>query len=413
MHTIEEINARLAAIAQELENATGDALTALEQETNDLLAERSRIEAEASRRQQLRSAVAAGTVSATTVETARSMPTGSPVPGATGAEQRTPEQTADQARLAQILPGVSMEECRSFASYVRGAVTQMRSGEQNFNLGNNGALLPVSIARRVIDTVKDICPIFSGAEIYRVKGTLKIPTYGKANSTHDITVAYATEFTELTADAGAFGSIDLTGYLVGALTLIGRSLINNSDIDLTAFVVQKMAEKIAQWLENEFLNGDGSNHCTGALSTTNTIKSGSATAITTDNLIDLQAKVKQAYQGGAVWTMHPDTWTAIKKLKDQNGRYLVQDDFTQAFPYRLLGKPVNLSDNMPKIGSGKKAVLYGDYKGLSANLREDISMEVLREKYATMHAIGIVAWFEVDCKVTDPQKLATLETSAS
>ena len=129
MRTIEEINARLSAIAQEVENATGDALTALETEANELLAERSRVEAEATRRQQLRSAVAAGTVSATTVETARTMPTGSPVPGATGAEQRTPEQTAEQARLAQVLPGVAMEECRSFASYVRGAVAQMRSGE--------------------------------------------------------------------------------------------------------------------------------------------------------------------------------------------------------------------------------------------------------------------------------------------
>lgn len=412
MRTIEEINARLAAIAQEVENATGDALTALETEANELLAERSRIEAEASRRQQLRSAVAAGTVSATIVETARAMPTGSPVPGATGAEQRTPEQTAEQARLAQVLPGVTMEECRSFASYVRGAVAQMRSGEQNFTLANNGALLPVSIARRVIDTVKDICPIYAGADKYKVKGTLKLPTYNPKDG-HDITVAYADEFTELTADAGAFGSIDVGGYLVGALSLIGRSLINNSDIDLTAFVVQKMAEKIAEFLEREFLNGDGAKHCTGALSTTNTIKSGSATAITADNLIDLQAKVKQAYQGVAVWTMHSDTWTAIKKLKDTNGRYLVQDDFTQAFPYRLLGKPVYISDNMPKIGSGKKPVLYGDYKGLSANLREDISMEVLREKYATMHAIGIVAWFEVDCKVAEPQKLATLETSAS
>ena len=106
--------------------------------------------------------------------------------------------------------------------------------------------------------------------------------------------------------------------------------------------------------------------------------------------------------------MHPSTFTAIKKLKDGNNRYLLQDDVTGEFPYRLLGKPVYLSDNMPVIAASAKSILYGDYSGLSVNMRENISIEVLREKYATQHAIGVVSWFEFDSKVTDHQKLAVL-----
>jgi HK97 family phage major capsid protein len=68
---------------------------------------------------------------------------------------------------------------------------------------------------------------------------------------------------------------------------------------------------------------------------------------------------------------------------------------------------------MPKLAAGASAVLYGDYSGLSVNLREDISIQVLREKYATQHAIGVVAWFEFDSKVTDNQKLAVLKMKAS
>ena len=138
-----------------------------------------------------------------------------------------------------------------------------------------------------------------------------------------------------------------------------------------------------------------------------------ATAITADELIELQAKVKQVYQSRACWTMNPATFTAIKKLKDDNGRYLLQDDVTGEFPYRLLGKPVYLSDNMPTVAASAKAILYGDYSGLSVNFRENISIEVLREKYATQHAIGVVSWFEFDSKVTDNQKLAVLVMKAS
>lgn len=300
----------------------------------------------------------------------------------------------------------------AFVDYVMGRVSELRAGEQNLTMANNGAIIPTSIADRIVTAVRDRCPILSGATIYRVNGTLKVPVWGKANTTHDIAVGYQTEFTELTADSGKFTSVDLSGYLAGALTLIGNSVENNSVFNVTDFIINQMAEEIALFLENELLNGT-SGKATGALSTPTAVTAASATAITADELIELQAQVKQVYQANACWTMAPETFTSLKKLKDSNGRYLLQDDVSGEFPYRLLGKPVYLSDNMPKLAAGASAVLYGDYSGLSVNLREDISIQVLREKYATQHAIGVVAWFEFDSKVTDSQKLAVLKMKAS
>ena len=300
----------------------------------------------------------------------------------------------------------------AFVDYVMGRVSELRAGEQNLTMANNGAIIPTSIADRIVTAVRDRCPILSGATIYRVNGTLKVPVWGKANTTHDIAVGYQTEFTELTADSGKFTSVDLSGYLAGALTLIGNSVENNSVFNVTDFIINQMAEEIALFLEKELLNGT-SGKATGALSTPTVVTAASATAITADELIELQAQVKQVYQANACWTMAPETFTSLKKLKDSNGRYLLQDDVTGEFPYRLLGKPVYLSDNMLKLAAGASAVLYGDYSGLSVNLREDISIQVLREKYATQHAIGVVAWFEFDSKVTDSQKLAVLNMKSA
>ena len=299
-------------------------------------------------------------------------------------------------------------EERAFAQYIRTGELEMRTGEQNVTMGNNGAIIPTSIANRIIKAVSDRCPILAGATRYNVPGTLKVPVWGKANTTHDITVGYQTEFTDITADSGKFTSVDLSGYLAGALTLIGKSVINNAVFDVTGFIVSQMAEEIARWIEGQLLTGTGSGAAQGALNTTSSLTAASATAITADELIGLQAQIKQAYQANACWTMHPSTFLAIKKLKDGNNRYLLQDDFTGEFPYRLLGKPVYLSDNMPEAAASAKAVLYGDYSGLSVNFRENISVEVLREKYATQHAVGVVSWFEFDSKVTDSQKLAVL-----
>lgn len=308
------------------------------------------------------------------------------------------------------------KEERAFEYYIRkscGAENlQLRAGEQNLTMGNNGAIIPTSIANRIITTIRDICPIFSKATMYHVNGTLKVPVWGKANDTHGITVGYQEEFTELTADSGKFTSIDLTGYLAGALVLIGRSVANNAQVDVVSFVVTEMAKEIAAFLEKELLIGT-SGKTQGALDTTNVVTAASQTAITADELISLQASVKQAYQADACWIMSPTTFTALRKLKDGNNRYLLQDDFTSEFPYRLLGKPVYVSDNMPEAAASAKAVLYGDLSGLSVNMRENIQIQVLQEKYATQHAVGVVAWFEFDSKVTDSQKLAVLTMKAA
>ena len=298
---------------------------------------------------------------------------------------------------------VEEAETRAFENYIRGQIAETREGEQNVTMGNNGAVIPTTIANRIIKEVKDICPILARSTMYNVKGTLKIPVWGKANSTHDITVGYQAEFTELTADSGKFTSVDLSGYLAGALSLIGKSVINNAQIDVVSFIVSEMASKIAIFIEGQLLNGTGSSAAQGITATTNTLTTAAATAITADELIDLQAKVKQAYQANACWIMNSSTFTAVKKLKDNNNRYLLQDDITGEFPYRLLGKPVFLSDNMDSIEASKKTVVYGDLSALSVNFRQNIEIQLLQEKYATQHAVGVCAWFEFDSKVTDNQ----------
>ena len=88
-------------------------------------------------------------------------------------------------------------------------------------------------------------------------------------------------------------------------------------------------------------------------------------------------------------------------------------DLSSPFKNMLLGKPVYVSDNMPEVGAGKIAVYYGDMSGLATKFSEDINIEVLREKYATQHAIGVVGWLEFDGKIEDPQKISAVQIAGS
>ena len=297
----------------------------------------------------------------------------------------------------------ALEEEKAFESYVRGIVINNRAN--NLTFGDNGAVVPETIANRIIKKVYDICPILEKSSKYNVKGTFDIPYYDE--STTSITVAYQNEFSALSSNVGEFTSISLTGYLAGALTLISRSLINNSNFDIIAFIIDEMAYHIAMFIEGELLNGTNGK-VTGLSDLTNKLQLTSASAITSDDLVDLQAKVKDVFQDNAIWIMSTATRTAIRSLKDEMGRYLLQDDISLPFGKSLLGKPVYVSDNMPEIGAGNTVIYYGDMKGLATKFSEDINIEVLREKYADQHAVGVVGWLEFDSKVENAQMISRL-----
>lgn len=297
----------------------------------------------------------------------------------------------------------ALEEEKAFADYIRGVVNE-RANNLTPASNSAGVTIPTTIANRIIKKVYDICPILEKSTKYNVKGTLEIPYYDVDTTT--ITVAWATEFQELDSNVGKFTNIQLTGYLAGALTLISRSLINNSQFDIVSFVVDQMAYSIKRFIENTLLNGSGS--VTGLSDLSNVLTAGSSTAITSDEVIRLKDKVKDAFQANAIWIMSPATRTALRLLKDEVGRYLLQDDITSPFGTVLLGKPVYVTDNMGDMEAGATAIYYGDMSGLATKFSEDMNIQVLREKYATQHAIGVVGWLEFDSKIEDAQKMARL-----
>ncbi len=304
-------------------------------------------------------------------------------------------------------------EERAFADYIRGTVSDMETrADANFTKGANGAVIPTSIANKIITRVEEICPVYQLSTKYNVGGTLTIPYYDE--STQSITMAYATEFNELESTAGEFKSISLTGYLAGVLSLISKSLINNSQFDIVSVVIERMAVSVSRWIEKELLFGTKDKiEGLSEIKADMTVTTNAAAVVTADELIDLQEKIPDVYQSGCIWIMNKAMRTAIRKLKDGDGNYLLNKDATSRWGYTLFGKDVYVSDAMPKPEGGKTAMFYGDFSALAVKLTENMSIEVLREKYATQHAVGIVGWLEMDSKIENSQKIAKLTFKAA
>lgn len=268
-------------------------------------------------------------------------------------------------------------------------------------------LIPTTVWNEIISQVVEISPVFSMADRYNINGNLVLPKYDAEHSS--IVMQYADERTTAESGKVVISQITLGGFLARCLAKISKSLINNSNFDIVGFVEAKMAQAIAQYFEHEILFGtDGKVEGLKGITADMTVTTATATKVTSDELMDLQDKVIDNYQANSVWIMNRETRNAIRKLKDNEGDYLLNRDFTAKWGYTLLGKDVYCSDAMDKMLAGKTAIYYGDFSGLAVKVSEDANMQVLTERYAEEHLLGILAFVEWDAKVADTQKLAKL-----
>ena len=299
---------------------------------------------------------------------------------------------------------IEEQETRAFENYIRGIISEERA--QNLDKTNNGAVIPTTIADKIIEKVKELSPIYELSTKFNVNGELVFPVWDE--STERITVAYADEFQALASTSGKFASVSLKGFLAGALTKVSLSLVNNSKFDIVTYVIGKMAEAIAEFLEKELITGN-SGKMKGLVTTTNEVTTSSATAITLDELVALEMAIPQIYRKNAVFIMNPKTLLALRKLKYTDGRLVVQEDATGEFEYKVLGRGIYTSENAPEIATGKKVIFFGDMSGMYVKISENPTVDVLREKYLDEHALGVIAWLEVDSDIIERQKIAALK----
>lgn len=272
---------------------------------------------------------------------------------------------------------------------------EMVTGKRALDIANNGAIIPETIANRIIEKVKELSPIVSMSTVFNEGGNLKFPVY---DETTPIVAGYVEDMEELTEQTGKFKVVSLQNYIVGALAKISKSLANRSNIDVASFAINKVSQALAEFLEKELITGTAKMKGLTTCSGEQTITGAVAGKINADELIDLQLTVPEVYQAKSSWIMNKEDFKAIRKLKDGDGNYLMSKDFVAGFGYTLLGKTVYISENAD-------AVYYGDMSGLYIKFAQTVEINVLLELYSNQHAIGVNGYIEADSAIIEPQKI--------
>ena len=278
------------------------------------------------------------------------------------------------------------EEVRAFIDYVRTGQTR------DLSSGQNGAVIPTSIAQQIVSRIFEISPLFAEATLYEVGEDLNLPVFNS-----ELVTSFITEFEEILTSGGTFASVPLKSKIIGTLSKIGKSLINRTDLDVLPFIINAVAQNVVQFLENEIiLNTNGRFASTLATGVTQTLTAGATGVITPIDLVSLKNSIPSIMLPNAKWLLHKDTLSYLQSLTDANGNLLFGNNLSEASGNTLLGFECMISDAMPVMGASARQIYFGNFKeGLAIKLGAQ-SVEVYKEMFANQYAIGVGSFMEVD-----------------
>lgn len=177
----------------------------------------------------------------------------------------------------------------------------------------------------------------------------------------------------------AFGQSTLTVYKYGAIVDISSELAEDQGVgnfNVVNFVGDQGGAAVGRALSAAWSTGTGSSQPQGFVNCTAGVTAASATAITANEVIDLQHSVTAPYRQGAAWAMNDSTVKAIRKLVDGNSQYLWQPGLRAESPDELLGAPVHADTNMAAIATGNKTIVYGNFeRGYFARIAGGVRVE--------------------------------------
>jgi hypothetical protein len=125
----------------------------------------------------------------------------------------------------------------------------------------------------------------------------------------------------------------------------------------------------------------------------------------------LADQAAHAYWSGASWLMSSATPNVVDELKDENGQYLWRNSSSASEPPTLLGKNVEISEDMPSVSGNAYPVLFGDFpRGYIIVERPWLRM--LRDPCSSKPSIIFYAYRRVggglaDCDAIRALKIAT------
>lgn len=203
------------------------------------------------------------------------------------------------------------------------------------------------------------------------------------------------------------------------LAKVGEDELDDSDVNLDAFIRDSFARACAEAEDTGFTVGGGhaAHQPVGFMTAGGgvpTVAAAGAAAITTDDMMKLIYATPKQYRRNGRFAIPSGTELAVATLKDADDRYLWQPSLQAGRPNTFLGFPVENQEDMAAVAASARVAAFGDFNaGYRIYDRQGMTVKVLDQLYAEDGLIGWKIRKRVGGDVVRPQALRILVMAAS
>lgn len=310
-------------------------------------------------------------------------------------------------RPGHVIADVEVDE---YKAYKDAWIKQVRHGKENLTTDevkamqagvdpDGGYMLPPPMVGRIVQKVYELTPLRQICTVQTISGN-------EIEGIEDLDEAALGGWVSETAardetNTPQVGKWKIEAHEMYAQPKVTQRILDDSAVDVEAWLANKIANKYARVEADAFVNGSGVGRPRGLCQyptaqtadatrpwgTFEAVKSGFnggfASSNPADVLFDLVGAMKPAYLGNARWVTTRQVITAIRKFKEAttNG-YLWQPGLQAGQPDRLLAYPVVMCQDMPALASGSLSLSFGDFAE-AYTIVDRLGIRTLRDPYTS------------------------------
>lgn len=230
----------------------------------------------------------------------------------------------------------------------------------------------------------------SGPKVIDTNGPIRIPRIASG-----LTVGFVAEGAAIPESSVGLDEVSMLPSTLKSLKVISRvtsEVLRSSAQALDAILKQRLVTDTAKALDVALFTGTGTSNTIRGLLNQSGVATGTLDADEPDSLLDGIGVARANEVKPNRWFLSPADYLSIRKVKDADGRYILQPDLTQAGQEVLFGVPVTVTAQVP---TGKAVLADMNMVAVARDMSPSVTVDSSRYFDTDEVALRVVARYDL------------------
>lgn len=272
------------------------------------------------------------------------------------------------------------------------------------NSSNSNSLIQEQVASMLVEPLEaESVVLSSGVTVFNSSEPLRIPrlvdgfTPGFVAEGAEIPVAAPAEFSEIKLMPSERKGLK-------SITVVTNELIREAVFGVQNVLQQRIVKDVSNALDTALLVGDGADNSITGIVNQPGVTQGAFDPSDPDSFLEALALASALEVKPNRWIINGADFFALRKMKDADGRYMIQETLQEDVKYVLFGVPVTVTNKIPK-----GTAVLADMAQVAVVRDIDPQVTILNERYAEYDSVGIRVTTRYDEGLLHPEGVIVLK----